>query len=183
MTTHYTADDGTPYTGEEWRAVATQLRADLVNAMSALEQRNVENGRLRKGLEEMLVVDMAAAQYEDDGTSTLISDGWACGHCDLGDGNADRPYAAERELVTHVATCPLYRAGPDELGAMLAELEQLRKRVELYEVLHDICAKCEAALHPMPTCPPHCDDCIVDDEAMHNWDDRVAALSEGKDHG
>lgn len=74
-----------------------------------------ERDRLRAGLEEMLVVEMTFQNEPDD--PSVYSEGWACGHCDLGDGNADRPYAEEKAEVTHPSeSCPLYRPAAEQAG-------------------------------------------------------------------
>ena len=74
--------------------------------MSRYAHLRAENARLRAALEENFVVEMTYSNEADD--PTVYSEGWACAHCDLGDGCADRPYADEKALVTHVASCPLY---------------------------------------------------------------------------
>lgn len=68
-----------------------------------------ENERLRSALEEVLVFEMIVPEYEN-GRDVSLSEGWVCAHCDLGDGCANREYADEKNTLTHVPSCPLYRA-------------------------------------------------------------------------
>jgi hypothetical protein len=64
--------------------------------------------------------------------------------------------------------------GPPTLGEALAALRELRGFVRLLRLRYEECAQCHVSLsEPPPGCPPHCDDCTVDDAHLEAWDEAV----------
>lgn len=82
----------------------------------------------------------------------------------------ERAEKAEAELVMRRAESLRYERGRDT-GQRERDAMRLR---------YEECAQCSGALEPNTT-PPHCDDCVVDDEHMHAWDEALAGTERGKD--
>jgi hypothetical protein len=59
-----------------------------------------------------------------------------------------------------------------QIECLKAEVEWLRERERLYITE---CASCGCAMH-LPSIPPHCSGCTVDEEDYFKWEDRVQTV-------
>lgn len=63
---------------------------------------------------------------------------------------------------------------PATVHRLLATLRAIEQAAELLRLRYEECAQCHASLsEPPPGCPPHCDDCTVDDAHLEAWDEAV----------
>lgn len=156
---------------------------DYIKALHKAERERDEARRLRQEeyaiatarLQQALDAATTLARERDEAIAFIEREGYR--RCDIPACNCNSWHGghANDRLESVLAERDEWRASAAGYGSDAEQYKHERDeaRALLREATSDRCVVCHADLQPSMTVPPHCEDCIADDDACCDHEDRV----------